>query len=177
MRMLEAGGLSPLVDDRRPADEFNPRGYYEFEAVKSLRGGDPTWLHQARGRVVKIVSPLLPFLPADHRYAVIMMRRDLSEVMRSQAQMLRGFNKTSDPEEDRRLRQAFEDHLRRIQDWLDAQPNIRVFPLNYNLLLSDPAALVVDLVRFLGRSLDRQAMAAAVDPGLYRNRSQAGPAL
>ena len=30
MKMLEAGGLSPVTDNIRTADEDNPKGYYEL---------------------------------------------------------------------------------------------------------------------------------------------------
>ena len=43
MRMLEAGGLPALIDNMRQADDDNPRGYYEFEAVKKTKE-DASWL-------------------------------------------------------------------------------------------------------------------------------------
>ena len=52
MKMLEAGGLQPLTDYERSADEDNPKGYYEFERVKKLKESDYTWLPQAQGKVV-----------------------------------------------------------------------------------------------------------------------------
>ena len=36
MKMLAAGGMPILTDGIRQADESNPRGYYELEAVKEL---------------------------------------------------------------------------------------------------------------------------------------------
>jgi hypothetical protein len=36
MKMLEAGGLEPLTDNIRIADEDNPKGYFEFERVKQI---------------------------------------------------------------------------------------------------------------------------------------------
>ena len=55
MQVLCAGGLAPLADHQRQADEDNPRGYYEFEAVKRTRQ-DPTWLMASHGKVVKIAG-------------------------------------------------------------------------------------------------------------------------
>ena len=43
MQMLAAGGIPVLGDDLRRADEDNPRGYLEYEKVKSLER-DSTWL-------------------------------------------------------------------------------------------------------------------------------------
>lgn len=35
MKMLEAGGIEPVTDNIRGADLDNPKGYYEFEKVKT----------------------------------------------------------------------------------------------------------------------------------------------
>jgi len=64
MQMLVAGGLTPLTDGAREADEDNPLGYLEYETVKQIaRHRD--WLAGARGKVVKIVAPLLSYVPED----------------------------------------------------------------------------------------------------------------
>ena len=62
MQMLAAGGLAPFSDGERTADEDNPKGYYEHEKVKAL-ARDNAWLGEAKGASIKIVSPLLKFLP------------------------------------------------------------------------------------------------------------------
>ena len=49
MRMLDAGGVAPLTDGLRQADEDNPTGYYELDAVKRLGKEEPTWLDGAAG--------------------------------------------------------------------------------------------------------------------------------
>ena len=36
MKALDAGGVEPMIDNIRKADEDNPKGYYEFERVKQL---------------------------------------------------------------------------------------------------------------------------------------------
>ena len=78
MRMLDAAGLPILTDSVRTADEDNPKGYWEFEPVKDLGESDDTsWLADARGKVVKIVSPLIAHLPTEgYTYRVLFMRRD-----------------------------------------------------------------------------------------------------
>ena len=64
MKMLEAGGLEVLTDGLRIADESNPNGYYELERVKRLETDeDRSWLKEARGKAIKIVSLLLTYLP------------------------------------------------------------------------------------------------------------------
>ena len=59
MKMVEAGGIPPMTDALRAADEDNPRGYYEFERVKQMDKGDVAWVPEARGKAVKVISALL----------------------------------------------------------------------------------------------------------------------
>ncbi len=80
MMMLESTGIPPLTDHQRSADNDNPRGYYEFERVKKLRQGDKDWLPQAQGKVVKVISALLAYLPPDYTYQVLFMQRALPEI-------------------------------------------------------------------------------------------------
>ena len=64
MRMLEAAGVSIVVDGVREADEDNPKGYFELERVKDLaQENDWGWLQDARGKAIKVISFLLRFLP------------------------------------------------------------------------------------------------------------------
>lgn len=89
MAMLEAGGLPLLTDEQRQADPDNPRGYFEMESVKSLgEQQDKTWVRNARGKGLKVISYLLKELPDDNAYRVLFARRDLAEVIRSQNVML-----------------------------------------------------------------------------------------
>ena len=103
MKMLEAGGLSPLIDGEREADEDNPKGYYEFERVKQLPKGDYGWLEDAQGRVVKVISGLLVHLPPTHDYRVVFMRRAMPEILASQRKMLVRRGENSDQVSDEKL--------------------------------------------------------------------------
>ena len=47
----------------------------------------------------------------------------------------------------------------------------QVLDVDYNRLLADPCPQVRAVSQFLGGGLDEDAMAAAVDPALYRNRA------
>ena len=65
MKMFEAGGLEPFTDNVRKADNDNPKGYYEFERVKKLEK-NKTWLPEAKGKAVKIISMLLKHQPPEY---------------------------------------------------------------------------------------------------------------
>ncbi|GAB4536387.1 MAG: hypothetical protein Tsb0020_51230 [Haliangiales bacterium] len=177
MQMLAHGGLDALTDELRGADEDNPRGYYELERVKQT-SDDPSWLDEARGKVVKLISRLLLELPGPApdrpRYRVIFMRRDLDEVLRSQTKMLkrREEDSSQDPAE---MKELFVSHLEEVESWLRQRDDIDVLYVSYNRMLADPKRGAARVHRFLGDSLDLDAMMASVDPALYRNRKPAEP--
>jgi hypothetical protein len=169
MRMLEAGGLPVLTDHLRQADEDNPNGYYEFEAVKRT-AQDAGWLAQAQGHAVKMVYRLLYDLPREYSYRVVFMRRDLAECIASQDVMIRRQGKAVADLAPERLSAMFASQLEQAERWLAAQPNMHTLYVNYNDLLAAPLLKLAEVSGFLDDSLDVQAMAAVVDPALYRQR-------
>jgi len=171
MKMLEAGGMAVLTDGLRAADADNPKGYYEFERVKALPKGDTAWVAEAQGKAVKVISALLEHLPAGYSYRVIFVRREMAEVLASQRKMLLRRGEPADQVSDAELARLFEKHLRKVHDWLAAQPNISLLNVDYNEMLRDPDPYISQLNAFLGNSLDATKIARVVDPSLYRNRA------
>lgn len=169
MQMIEAGGIPPLTDAVRTADDDNPRGYYELEAIKKLRqGGDLGWLTEARGHVIKVIHLLLESLPTEHTYRVVFMNRDLDEVLASQAKMLQRSGKpVADPA---RLRPVFEAQLTQVRAAMKARPEFQVLDVDHRQAVTDPVGVAESVSSFLG-GLDIDAMTTAVDPALYRNRA------
>jgi hypothetical protein len=170
MRMIVAGGIPALTDGLRSADEDNPNGYFELEAVKTTKQ-DPSWLRDAPGKVVKLVHVLVKDLPATHRYRLVMMHRDLDEVIASQRKMLARSGKQGGAITPESLRKVFESQMEGISRWLGAQSNFRVLHANYNEVLKSPTSEAARVAGFLDVSSAAQAMAGAVDPALYRNKA------
>jgi hypothetical protein len=172
MKMLEAGGLPPLTDNLRTADEDNPKGYYEFERVKQLPKGDVAWLPDAQGKVVKVIAALLPYLPGGYQYRVVFIQRAMPEVLASQKQML--IRRGEDPNKipDDVLAKLFEKHLKQVNDWVSQQPNVERLDVNYNEMLKNPQPFIDQIDAFLGNQLDKARMAAVVDPSLHRQRKE-----
>lgn len=167
MQMLERGGIEIVTDSIRTADADNPRGYFEFEKVKKIKQ-DATWIPAARGKALKMISQLLYDLPATERYRVIFMQRDLDEILRSQEKMLERLGtKGADRE---KIKTSFTLHLERLSAWLAQHSNLAVLYVSYNDLLEQPSREAERVREFLGREVDAQTMAQAVDPSLYRNR-------
>lgn len=171
MQMLSAGGMPVLTDGERTPDPDNPRGYLELERVKQLKS-DTSWLATAHGHAVKIIHLLLQDLPTSHRYDVLLMERDISEVLRSQSAMLARSGRAGAPLPPERLAAVYQAQLATVRQWLSERPCFRVQPVRYSELVAKPVESVEAIRKFLtvGSSLDAAAMAAAVDPSLYRNR-------
>jgi hypothetical protein len=171
MKMLEAGGLNVFVDNLRTPDPDNPEGYYEYERVKQLDKGDTAWIGEAQGQVVKVISALLEHLPAENRYQVIFMNRNIDEVLASQKKMLQRRGEAADKVSDEAMADLFAKHLAKTTAWLQAQPNFETLFVDYNRLLADPQPQTHAVNRFLGGALDEERMATVVNPDLYRNRA------
>ena len=171
MKMLAAGGLEILTDQERAADEDNPQGYFELEQVKRLPQGDTAWMDQAQGKVVKIISQLLLALPDTHSYKILFMRRNMAEVLASQRKMLERRGEDPNRIQDEEMTRLFESHLRQVFAFIASHPNMAVLETDYQQILRSPRPEVEKIAAFVGGDLDQQAMAAAVNPDLYRQRS------
>ena len=169
MQMLQAGGMPLLIDDHRPADADNPNGYWEYEPVKRLQQ-DNSWMHQAEGKAVKVVSALLQYLPPHHTYKIIFMQRPMQEVLASQTVMLERRGVQGDKADDKTLGTVFAQHLDHTERWLALQKHMTVLPVNYHETIADPEATATRVAQFIALPLAVEAMACTVDPRLHRQR-------
>ena len=173
MKMLEAGGISPIQDGIRTADEDNPKGYYEDERVKDLHEmEDKSWIGDARGKAIKIISFLLAHLPEDHNYKIIFMRRHLDEVLASQTKMLERRGEDNETT-DEQMRKAYETHLWQVNRLLKRRASFETLDVDYRAALDDPRQMAEQIREFVGQPLDVDAMTGIVDKSLYRNRAKA----
>lgn len=169
MKMLAEGGLPTVVDSLRQADEDNPNGYFEIEQVKALKDGEKKWIYDARGKVVKVISYLLEYLPNDLEFNVIFMDREIHEVLASQKKMLEHRNEVS-AISDEDMEKQYREHLKAVRYWLPRQPNMRVLYVKYDQMVKSPQTLVPSIIEFLEHPLNAEAMVAVPNPTLYRNR-------
>ena len=170
MMMLDAAGIPPMQDHVRTADVDNPKGYYEYERVKKLPDGDLAWVKDARGKSVKIITALLKHLPKKYHYDVVIMRREISEILASQKKMLERRGEDPDKVSDQEMADLFAKHFKQVMDWVHQQKNIRYVEISYNDLLTTPEDEIEKVNQFLGGTLATEAMLARIDPGLYRQR-------
>ena len=170
MQMLTAGGIEPLTDGVRAADDDNPRGYYELEVVKKLPA-ETAFLDDAGGKVVKIVSELLLHMPLDRTYQVVFMRRPTVEVLRSQQAMLQRRD-TVDGADDAMMRRAFQLHIDEVEQFCKKHDCIDILYVSYARAVADPARQAARVAKFVDAGLDVERMVGAVVPSLHRNKGE-----
>ena len=169
MQMLRAGGLDLMHDGQRGADEDNLEGYWEWEAVKSLKK-NPRLIEQAEGKVIKVISSLLGQLPPRHRYRIVFMVRPVAEVVDSQWAMLarQGQNPRS---ERAHLIQTQQTHLDQTLAQLRQRGDVELLEIDYPALVADPAGQLPALSAFLEETAPQlAAMRAVIRPDLHRQR-------
>ncbi|MEW6270363.1 MAG: sulfotransferase [Thermodesulfobacteriota bacterium] len=173
MKMLDAAGIPIMTDAVREADVDNPKGYFEYERVKDLeKEQDRSWVREARGKALKVISFLLKDLPDDNAYRIVFMRRDIDEVLASQNKMLanRGEEDTTD---DGAMAEAYRSHLAAVRIMARRKVNWSIVEVRYDEAIREPAKVARIVNAFLGGRYDERAMIEAVDEKLYRNRRSA----
>ncbi len=168
MQMLSQGGHSCLADEARAADANNLKGYFEYSKTKGL-AKDNSWLPTADGKVLKVVAPLLTYLPANLNYRIIFMERDIEEIMASQKEMLKRNNQKDVKSPDAKLSHVFSRQLQQIKRTLSRR-HIPTLFVSYYAALENPEETAQKISLFLDKKLDIKAMAGAVSKELYRQR-------
>ncbi len=172
MQMLKAGGLEILSDGQRGADDDNPKGYYELDAVKATKD-DPSWLDRAPGKAVKMISQLLYDLPERTSCKVIFLRREMGEILASQRRMLERRNGGGADADNAEMARIFETHLKDVLAWAARRDGLELLEVWHGDVLRNAGKVARDVECFLGLELDVEAMASVVDGELHRNRAGA----
>lgn len=172
MQILGHAGVPLLIDEDRPADASNPRGYFEYAPARgTLR--DASWIDQAAGRAVKVVHALLAALPRDRRYRVLAMRRHIREVVASQNAMLARLGRAETPIPDARLGEILEEQYEAARRLLQEEACFDWIEIEHASLLGDPASEIARMIHFLGLEARVDDLAPCVDPALHRSRASA----
>ena len=168
MALLQAGGMPVFSDEIRQADLDNPNGYFEYTGTGSLKS-DNAWVHDSIGKAVKVVSPLLRFLPSDLHYRIVFMRRNVREISLSQEQMLRrrGHKVGKDPGQIEEIMRA---HIAQVENWLSKQKNMSVCYMDYGWVVGNSVAASSQLAQFAQLQGDPVEMAEVVDKSLHRQK-------
>jgi hypothetical protein len=173
MKMLDAASIPIMTDGEREADIDNPKGYFEYERVKDLENDtDKSYIGEARGKVIKVISFLIKELPDDYSYRIIFMRRDIDEVIASQNKMIYRLGTEDTSATDAEVKKLYQRHLVQVKNLVDKKKNIEMIDVSHRRAINDPQGVAEQVNEFLGGELDVQTMAAVVDKKLYRNRAK-----
>ena len=169
MQMLQAGGLSLMIDNKRSKDENNPKGYFEFEPVKQLVK-DNRFLEETKGKGIKIIPQFLRYLDAELSYRIIFIIRDINEVVASQEKMLSKDNNKDTNQSASDLKRAFDKQINQTMAFLNNYSRLPVLYISHRQCIEKPIEIAENINEFLGGYLDINKMAKAVSRNLYRQK-------
>jgi hypothetical protein len=127
------------------------------------------WLQNSGGKVIKIISSLLEYLPSGYSYKIIFMERELKEILASQKKMLVNRNESSKLD-DSEMELQFRNHLASVKAWLVRQVNIEILYVDFNSLISNPKPWCDRISDFISVPVDVNRMLSVPSEKLYRNR-------
>ncbi len=163
MQIIDKTEIPVLSDGIRNKDISNPEGYFELEAVKGIVGNN-SFLNDAIGKAIKIVTPLPIYLDLKHNYKVIFMRREMDEILQSQEKMLQ----KDQLSEREKFKTIYEFHLKKTYRFF-IENEIPFIEINYNDLMKDSDLELAKLFDFL--SIEKPTdLKSVLKPKLYRNR-------
>lgn len=169
MQLLEAGGLHIFTDNLRGADENNLKGYYEHEAVKIIQK-DNSWMKNAVGKTIKVVSHLLSSLPMRYKYKIVFMERDIDEVITSQSKMLQNMGKLAQDTAHYSVENSFRQTNDKIKKWLEDKPNMNVLFVDYQETIKNSEKIIKQLNTFFDGKLNTENMLPIIDKNMYRTQ-------
>ena len=118
-----------------------------------------------------MVYRLLYDLPKNYQYRVILMQRDMKEILESQRRMLISKQRKRDNIDDETMGDLFLRELETARQWLEEQHNFSTLLVHYKSILESPMLQCRRINEFMGGGLDIEKMASVIDSSLYRNRS------
>jgi predicted AlkP superfamily phosphohydrolase/phosphomutase/tetratricopeptide (TPR) repeat protein len=169
MRMLQAAGLPLMTDGERTASKDSSAGNFEWEAIRRI-GAQPELMRQAEGKVVEVISMLLPVLPPEHRYKVLFMDRPVEEVAASQLETMRRRGGSGQTMSIGEMERTLREHRERILDGLHSAPRFEVLEIGYSALVHSPEDWLPEIESFIGRVPDPEAMLRVI-----RSELSSGP--
>lgn len=168
MQILQSMGIDLFTDNKRSPDQSNPRGYFEHELVKTIEY-DTSWIKKVEGKAIKIVSPLLVYLPNNYNYKIIFMDRVLDEIVQSQEKMLL-VNGVPNPQiEPEVIKQIFIKDLKQAWSWIRELSHSESLEISHSKLLKKPESELEKVNGFLNIKVDLENTLKVIDKKLYRS--------
>ena len=169
MQILQSIGIRIFTDNQRRPDTSNPKGYFEHELVKTIEN-DSSWITDAKGKAIKIVSPLLIYLPKDYNYKVIFMNRDFNELILSQEKMLTISAMRNSKNDIENLKHIFDKDINQAKNWTKENPKCKFVEISFAKLIENPKSEITKINEFLEINADLKDAIKIIDKSLYRSR-------
>ena len=169
MQILYNGGYPVAADKKRPADENNPKGYYELEGGKIINKliQNQFSFDEYKGKIIKITAYGLKYLPTAD-YNIIYSERNIEEILDSMEKMAQITD-----ENRNETKEVFLKLNSFIKKQIKERSDCNVLFVNYNRILEDPDQHIKEIHDFLNQQeADLKSMIKTVDKKLYRNRKQ-----
>jgi len=167
MQILQSMGIKLFIDKHRAPDQSNPKGYFEHELVKTIERNN-FWIKDAKGKAIKIVSPLLMYLPVNINYKIIFMNRLLDEIIQSQERMLSERGKENNTINSEVLKQIFIKDLNLSRKWIAKQSQSKYLEISHSKLLENPKPELEKIKTFLDIPIDLRSTIKVIDKKLYQ---------
>jgi len=176
MQIIEAAGIPLYTDNKRKADSSNSKGYYEHDRVKGIMNSpDKSWLLETRGKAVKVVAPLLAFLPKAIKvdqeviklnYRILFMDRVIAEIIDSQEKMLTRSGKEI-PKGD--VKKAYRQQVNNALHWI-RRHNLPSIAVKHIELINEKEGIKESIKEFLKSPMDKDELFKVVNPELHRSK-------
>ncbi len=167
MQIINAGEIPIAFDNIRPADKYNPKGYFELEGGKIINKliAKSFPIEKYKGKFIKITSYGLKFLPKA-KYKIIYSERDFEEILESMEKMMKKKDENR-VESKKNLIKLNNVIKKKIQEKKD----LDVLFVNYNNILKNPKNNIKKILDFLKLPYDNlDKMINAIDLKLYQSR-------
>jgi predicted AlkP superfamily phosphohydrolase/phosphomutase/tetratricopeptide (TPR) repeat protein len=153
--VLKAGGLDVCYDQNISgrADVYEKDSLSNEEEKLNL---DRDWLDIAAGKTIRMKSPLLNYLPQKYSYKIVLVDRAIDDIMHTYQQM--GETRVKPGTLPVALLNQLQSNIDKVNAWVDAQPLVDIYTIDYDELLSDPKEQLEKLGQFLGKTLDEDNM-------------------
>ena len=117
-----------------------------------------------------MVHVLLMDLPTDRSYRVVLMRRKTEVVLKSQTAMLQRLGEEGANLDPAEMARMYENQLEQVKHYMDRNSCFEYMEVWYGAVIQYTQSQVERLAKFLADDLDVDAMVAAVDPALRRQK-------
>jgi hypothetical protein len=164
MQILNEGKIPISYDNKRPPDQFNPKGYFELEGGKIINkiANKNFSFDKYTGKFIKITSYGIKFLPPG-KYKILYSERNYEEIVESMEKMTGKVdsNKKETMENIEKLNRLIKKEMKNRID-------INFITINYNDTILNPEKNIKKILDFLNLPKDNiENMVNAVDLELY----------